>query len=245
MSVTCPSRPPERTPFGAGTTLLGIWAHPDDEAYCSSGLMSQVRDEGGRVVVVTATRGEHGTDDPAAWPPERLAAVREHELRASLAEAGVTEHRWLGHRDGELEQIALEDGAAALLPIIAEVRPSVIVTFGPDGMTGHGDHRAVSAWTTRAWRASGRLSSLWYATLTPAFHRAWGSLNDEIGLWTGTPPVTDPAALAAEVRLAGGRLDRKHRALRAHASQTRALEALVGPERYRQWWSTESFVAAT
>lgn len=45
-------------------TLLGIWAHPDDEAYCSSGLMAQVREGGGRVVVVTASRGEHGTADP-------------------------------------------------------------------------------------------------------------------------------------------------------------------------------------
>ncbi len=47
-------------------TLLGVWAHPDDEAYLSSGLMAEVRDQGGRVVVVTATRGEHGTDDPTS-----------------------------------------------------------------------------------------------------------------------------------------------------------------------------------
>ena len=36
----------------------------------------------------------------------------------------------------------------------------------------------------------------------------------------------------------------KHRALRAHASQTRPLEDLVGPEVYRRWWASESFVAA-
>ena len=66
-------------------TLLGVWAHPDDEAYLSSGLMSVVRKAGGRVVVVTATRGEHGTDDPATWPPERLAPLRERELMDSLA----------------------------------------------------------------------------------------------------------------------------------------------------------------
>lgn len=229
------------------TTLLGVWAHPDDEAYCSSGLMAQVRDEGGRVVVVTATRGEHGTDDPAAWPPERLAALREHELRASLAAVGVTEHRWLDHRDGELDGVGVEAGAAALLPILEEIQPSVIVTFGPEGMTGHADHRAVSAWTTRAWQASGGRAALWYATLTPTFHRRWGPLNDEVGLWmdASAPPVTDESELAAEVRLSGRRLDRKHRALRAHASQTRALESLVGPGRYREWWSTESFVDAS
>jgi LmbE family N-acetylglucosaminyl deacetylase len=228
-------------------TLLGVWAHPDDEAYCSSGLMARVRAGGGRVVVVTATRGEHGTDDPAAWPPQRLGPLRERELRDSLAEAGVTEHRWLSHLDGSLESIGVPAGAAELVPVIEDVRPDVVVTFGPEGMTGHPDHRAVSAWATQAWRRSSHRAALWYATLTPEFHREWGPLNDEVGLWMdgASPPVTPWSDLAAEVRLSGRRLDRKLRALRAHASQTRPLEDLVGTARYREWWSTESFVAAS
>jgi LmbE family N-acetylglucosaminyl deacetylase len=225
-------------------TLLGIWAHPDDEAYLSSGLMAQVRDQGGRVVVVTATRGELGTDDPTTWPPDRLGRLRERELRASLAAVGVHDHRWLDHRDGELARIPLEAGAAQLVPVLEQVRPDVVVTFGPDGMTGHPDHVAVSAWATEAWRRTSRRARLWYATLTPDFHREWGELNDEVGLWTVTPPVTPAPALSAQVRLAGAQLDRKHRALRAHASQTRVLEELVGSATYRRWWSTESFVAA-
>ncbi len=59
-----------------------------------------------------------------------------------------------------------------------------------------------------------------------------------------TPPVTPDADLSAQVRMSGPLLARKHRALRAHASQTRVLEDLVGTETYRAWWSTESFVAA-
>jgi LmbE family N-acetylglucosaminyl deacetylase len=224
--------------------LLGIWAHPDDEAYLSSGLMSRVRDAGGRVVVVTATRGEHGTDDSTAWPPERLGPLRERELQASLAQAHVWEHRWLDHHDGELGAVPVARGASELVPIIEDVRPEVIVTFGPDGMTGHPDHRAVSAWTTQAWRAGGRRASLWYATLTPEFHQEWGALNERVGLWTDAPPVTPRHDLSAQVRMSGPLLDRKVRALRAHASQTRTLENLVGATTYRAWWSTESFVAA-
>ena len=225
-------------------TLLGIWAHPDDEAYLSSGLMSVVRAGGGRVVVVTATRGEHGTPDPGTWPPERLGPLRERELMDSLAQVGVTEHRWLSYRDGELPEVPLARGACDLVPVIDEVRPDVIVTFGPDGMTGHTDHRAVSAWTTEAWRRTGRRARLGQATLTSGFHRDWGELNDEVGLWMATPPCTPTADLCAQVSMSGALLDRKHRALRAHASQTRVLEDLVGSETYRQWWSTESFVAA-
>ena len=68
-------------------------------------LMFTARRAGHRVAVVTATRGELGTDDPDAWPPDRLAATRERELAASLAAVDVTEHHWLGYRDGALSQV--------------------------------------------------------------------------------------------------------------------------------------------
>lgn len=231
---------------GSVGTLLGIWAHPDDETYLSSGLMALVRRTGGRVVVVNATRGEHGTDDPQRWPPGRLGRHRERELQQSLQILGVHEHHWLFHRDGELGQIPVAVGAAELVPIIEDVQPDTIVTFGPDGMTGHGDHRAISAWVTEAWRLTGSRGELWYATLTPEFHDEWGALNDEVGLWFegSEPPRTPQAELSAHVRLSGELLSSKHRALRAHATQTRSLETLVGSDRYRDWWSAESFVGA-
>src|SRR6478609_11929198 len=70
-------------------TVRGSWAHPDDEAFLSAGLMAAARDAGQRVVCVTATLGEHGTDDPGSWPPMRMAQVREREWHASLAALGV------------------------------------------------------------------------------------------------------------------------------------------------------------
>ena len=42
-------------------TLLGVWAHPDDETYLVAGLMAQAVRDGHRVVCVTATRGEEGS----------------------------------------------------------------------------------------------------------------------------------------------------------------------------------------
>ena len=97
-----PARPAGSPITDAGElgTVLGIWAHPDDEAFLSAGLMAAARDAGHRVVCVTATLGEHGTDDPQRWPPQRLAEVRAHEARASLAALGVTEHHLLGIGDG-------------------------------------------------------------------------------------------------------------------------------------------------
>ena len=41
-------------------TVLGVWAHPDDETYLTAGLMAQTVRRGDRVICVTATRGEEG-----------------------------------------------------------------------------------------------------------------------------------------------------------------------------------------
>ena len=222
-------------------TLLGVWAHPDDETYLSAGLMAAARWRGDRVVVVTATAGEHGTDDPGRWPPERLGAMRRHELRASLAALGVHEHQMLGLPDGGCAE---RDGTAQLAAIIDDVRPDIIVTFGPEGMTGHPDHRAVSRWTTDAWAAAGH-GRLWYATLTPAFHATWGDVNDGLGLWgEGRPPCVDSRDLAENLVLDDAALDQKLVALRAHASQTGPLIARLGEDVYREWWRVESFVDA-
>jgi hypothetical protein len=82
-------RPAEPDPAAFGT-LLGVWAHPDDEVYLSGGLMRLLVEAGHRVVCATATRGEAGTDDPLRWPPELLAAQRERELAASLTHPAGT-----------------------------------------------------------------------------------------------------------------------------------------------------------
>ncbi|HSK58578.1 MAG TPA: PIG-L family deacetylase, partial [Actinomycetospora sp.] len=110
-------------------TLLGVWAHPDDETFVSSGLLLEARERGDRVVLVTATRGEHGTDDPARWPADRLGALRTRELDAALAVLGVTEHRWLGYEDGTLSLVPVRTGAERVARIVEEVRPDTIVTF--------------------------------------------------------------------------------------------------------------------
>jgi len=148
--------PPDPAATPTTGTLLGVWAHPDDEAFLSAALMAGARSSGERVVVATATRGERGTDDPLTWPPQRLGPLRERELAGSLAAVGVEEHHWLGHRDGELPQVDPAKAVGALVALIDDVRPDTLVTFGPDGMTGHPDHRTVSDWVSQAWRRIGR-----------------------------------------------------------------------------------------
>lgn len=223
--------------------LLGVWAHPDDEAYLSAGLMLRARRAGRDVVVVTATAGEAGTDDPQTWPPERLGPLRRRELHTSLATLGVHD---LIHWDLPDGGCASLDGVARIEKVIASIQPDIIVTFGPDGMTGHSDHRTISKWTTEAWRRSDTAGELWYATITDDFHREWEQLHDELGLFAEqpSPPRAHAADLVEEVVLTPEELDLKFQALRAHASQSAALIDAIGEDTYRQWWSRESFVAA-
>jgi LmbE family N-acetylglucosaminyl deacetylase len=221
-------------------TVLGVWAHPDDEAYLSAGLMATARDSGQRVVVATATPGE-------AADPAGDGVLRRKEIGASLAAIDVREHHWLGFVDGECADIPLDAGAATVRRLLQQVQPDTIVTFGPDGLTGHTDHIAVSRWVDQAWNDEGRQALLLHATLTHDFHRRWGGLSAEHGFWMpgGVPPAVSDSAVALRVAATGSVSARKLDALRAHASQTDGLRTAVGDDTYRQWWAHESFVRVT
>lgn len=225
---------------GTPRTLLGVWAHPDDEAFLSSGLILDARERGDHVVVVTATRGELGTDNPGAWPPDRLGAHRARELTASLAVLGVTEHRWLGYSDGGCTDVPESAAVDAVSAIIDETRPDTIVTFGTDGVTGHLDHRAVASWTQRARRDAAPGSTLLQAVLPPRFTSRFAAINDAFGIF-----MDNPAAQVrpdVHLRLRDERLDRKVAALRAQDSQSHRLVEGVGLATFRRWWADEAFL---
>ncbi|MFF5207540.1 PIG-L deacetylase family protein [Streptosporangium sp. NPDC000396] len=228
-------------------TILGIWAHPDDEAYLSGGLMAMARGNGSRVVCVTATRGELGTPNPAAWPPHRLAAARTGELARCLEILGVTEHHWLGHRDGTCAAARTPDAVAQLCAIIDQVRPDTVLTFGPDGITGHPDHQAVSAWTTTAFdHAAPPGARLLYATFAKRRAPRWNTLNESLGIFPPGHPVTTPAhRLAVDLVLDAATAARKVRALAAQETQTAELIAGMGVDRYTAWVGDESFTERT
>ncbi|WP_084960502.1 PIG-L deacetylase family protein [Thermoactinospora rubra] len=227
-------------------TVLGIWAHPDDEAYLSGGLMAMARDHGSRVVCVTATRGELGTPDPVEWPPHRLAAARTRELARCLEILGVTEHHWLGYRDGACAEVPPSDAVTRLGEIIDRVRPGTVVTFGPDGITGHPDHQAASAWATAAFeRAAPPGARLLYATFSRRRAARWRELNASLGVFPpGYPIATPDHRLALDLELDAETAARKVRALAAQETQTAGLIAALGIGLYTAWVSCESFAEA-
>ena len=228
-------------------TILGVWAHPDDEAYLSGGLMAMARDAGSRVVCVTATRGELGTPDPSAWPPERLAAERTRELARCLDVLGVTEHRWLGYRDGACAAAPATEAIARLCEVIDEVSPDTVLTFGPHGNTGHLDHRTVSAWTAAAFdRAAPSGARLLQTAVTERWVRRWSVLHEGLSVFEPGYPVTDPdERLVVDLVLDPDDAARKVRALSAQTTQTAGLIGLMGLADYTAWVGEEGFVERT
>jgi LmbE family N-acetylglucosaminyl deacetylase len=223
-------------------TVLSIWAHPDDEAYLCGGIMAMAAAAGSRVVCVTASRGELGVTDPTRWPPEQLASIREAELAECLRILGVPEHRWLDYPDGGCAAVDLNTAAERIAKILREMAPDTILTFSPDGQTGHPDHIAVHRWTVEAVRRTG-IGTLHVVANT----QEW--LDDHLAQWielgaiVGDPPVAWTGPLSIDVELTGQWLDRKYAALAAQASQTEALRAAVGEERYREVIRIERFAA--
>jgi len=227
-------------------TIVGIWAHPDDEAYLSGGLMAMARDNGQRVVCVTATRGELGTPDPVAWPPHRLAAERTREMARCLAVLGVHEHHWLDYRDGECAAAEPEGAMERLCAVIDDVRPDTVLTFGPDGITGHPDHCTVSAWAGAAFdRAASPGARLLHAATPEPRAARWGELSASLDVYLpGYPVVTPPEQLAVDVVLDPATAARKVRALAAQTTQTAELIGMLGVDRYTAWVGEESYVEA-
>jgi LmbE family N-acetylglucosaminyl deacetylase len=131
-------------------TILSFWAHPDDETFACAGIMATAVKNGQQVICVTATRGEEGVQDEVRWPKARLPEIRTRELKDALQILDVTEHFFLKYRDGMLDRVSLDEGAGQVTNFIRKYRPDSILTFGPEGWTGHPDHQSISHWVTYA-----------------------------------------------------------------------------------------------
>lgn len=229
-------------------SILGVFAHPDDEAYLCGGLMMAAVDDGRRVVCVTATRGEAGFPDGDTRPIAERQAVRASECAASLEVLGVTEHHWLDYPDGGCHLVDAREPVAELTALIDEIRPDTVLTFGPDGMTGHGDHVAASRWTTAAVHQARAPTRLLYATKTPDWNdrfRVHIDLDGVMMVEGMKPPAVEPDALAVWFRAEGPLLERKVAALRCQASQIEPLATAVGEVAFRDLVADEFFREAS
>lgn len=148
--------------------VLAVFAHPDDERVIGP-LLSRLAREGRETHLVIATDGSQGVRDYAKIPAGApLAAARVKEAQCAADRLGVKKLRIVGLLDGGLASFEnLGKLRTALAAIIDTVQPAAIITFGPEGGTGHPDHRLTGNVTTQVVQGDARHANvdLLYAAL--------------------------------------------------------------------------------
>lgn len=233
-------------------TLLVVFAHPDDESFGPAVTLAKYVAQGVRVSLICATRGEAGEiSDPQLATPETLGQVREEELRSACRVIGIRGLSFLGYRDGQMKSYDPQEVEGKVVRAIREVRPQVVLTFGPDGISGHLDHITIGKATTDAFFSAGdekrfpehiaeglsphEAQKLYYVAVPRSRFRAMsldlpGTCDDRI------TTVIDAAPF----------LEVKRRAIACHKTQLPpgSLFAQMSDEEMRKWWGEEYFVLA-
>ncbi len=135
--------------------VLAIHAHPDDEVLFTGSTLAAFCASGSDTLLVTATLGEAAelrgpVEDQRAL--QLAAERREAKLGVSCARLGIQHHAHLGGRCRwrDLGRDATGPGTVAgadkaelgdvMREVVACFAPKLVLTVGPNGVTGHPDH---------------------------------------------------------------------------------------------------------
>ncbi len=208
-------------------TIMGVWAHPDDETWSSAGIMAAARGAGQRVAVLSATNGDAGqTADEAQWATSSLRDIRQAELRDALAAVDVSDVIFLDYGDGDLGNVDEDEILHIIERHVRAVQPDTILTFEPNGITGHIDHQKISVWAQTVAKRINPSIAVYGAVATRDMYNTVGEKADEafnIFFATDEPQLFDESDLAISFALPDDIQAKKRAAFVAHASQTHGL----------------------
>lgn len=244
-------------------TIVLFHAHPDDEAIATGGTMAKAAAEGHRVVLVTATRGEHGeVADGFLDPGEELWQRREQELADAAKVLGVARLEFLGYRDsGMIDtpenkapesfwQAPLDEAARRLADILEEEQADVLTAYDDNGGYGHPDHIQVHRVGVRAAELAGT-AKVYEATLDQDYIRGLWKMGKELGLPMpeGMESPDDftmgkPGDLITTRVDVTGFIDQKRQAMAAHASQIAETSFFLSmpPVAFNAVWGMEAYI---
>ena len=211
----------------ATRTLVVLLAHADDETPVGPILARYAR-EGVQVHLIIATDGSQGTGSVAgSLRPDSglrgdvLARARGEEARCAADALGAQRPILLGFPDGKLgdyigDRSLLYRLTDRIAGELQQLHPDAVLTWGPDGGTGHPDHRLVSSIATQLARAAapGVPARLFYMSLPAGGMRV---MNPQ----RGEPPLLVPEDKYFTVRVPFTQrdFDRAQRAMACHRTQ--------------------------
>lgn len=188
--------------------MLAVFAHPDDESFGAGGTLAKYAHQDVQVVLLCVTRGETGIPGVKL---EEAGNIRKRELRKAAEQLGI-EVYFLDYPDGGLARKKSQTLLEMIACWIDLIQPQVILTFGPEGVSGHSDHIAISNIVTQAFDLTYKKGMLLY--LHPSEATILGCGVSSTGLEDTQPLV--------EVDISDYKLE-KIRAIQCHASQNPTL----------------------
>ena len=235
---------------------LFVHAHPDDESLTTGGTIAALAASGVEVHVVTCTLGEEGEvlgeefAGLVAGRADQLGGYRIGELRGALRVLGARGPRFLGGagrwRDSGMAGTPAADhprafvssgdaAVEALVDVLDELRPELVVTYDPRGGYGHPDHVRAHEVTTAAAAACAHPPRRLAWTVSSRAETARRHPEPPAGLRNaadGELPAVDDSRITHRVRLDDASLSAKVAALREHATQLELVR--VGAE--EEWF---------
>lgn len=225
--------------------LLALFAHPDDESFVAGGTLAKYAHLGWDVFLACATYGEAGQrGEYESIGVNEFARVRRVELQAACHALGIHPPMFLECADRAVAGICWNSAAKQITKILRRLQPDVVITFGPDGISGHPDHVALSQIVTSAfWAATvhrfpgqenqPHRASLYYALRSAAVPARCGPL-----VASGAPhplPVTTIIDIAevGQQKLAAIRSHRSQQHLQP-ANESAVQTILIAPEHFHR-----------
>jgi LmbE family N-acetylglucosaminyl deacetylase len=151
-------------------TILGVFAHPDDESMGPGATFAKYAAAGHRVAFLTATdgaAGRMGKERPADHDGRKeLGETRRRETLAAAEILGVESLGFLGWEDRGLASRNILEVELEIAALFRREKPDVVVTFHGSGISYHPDHRVISLAVMGAFLGSGREG--WYREGAPA-----------------------------------------------------------------------------
>jgi len=192
---------PQLAAQGVSKTLVAVFAHGDDEG-AAAPILARYAREGVQVYLMIATDGAQGGAHTSIPRGPELARIRSDEARCAADALGIHAPILLGFPDAQLgnymeDPTRLFQLTARVQGELQRLRPDAVITWGPDGATGHPDHRLVSSVVTQLVRAGapGVPERLFYASLPVEGFRAMNPAR-------GEPPLLVPQEKYFSMRVA-------------------------------------------
>jgi LmbE family N-acetylglucosaminyl deacetylase len=227
-------------------TILGVWAHPDDEIFSCSGLMHAACLNGQKVISITATYGDAGESaDETKWPKKDLGKIRKKESEAALAHIGNVQQHWLGYSDGKLSRVGNDEALDKIINLIKDEKIDTILTFEEQGITGHEDHKTVHRWSVQLAEKLG-INNVLCSVETQEFYESHGKeLHKKHNIYFNVDKPNCVCRTDADVCFELTEEFRKIKlaALKAHESQTSNLfSSAEGRQAIRALATTECYI---